>query len=80
MTLVKYKLPAAHNIDSGEGGGDGGGGGGGGRGLGSVGGRAGVTDCNILPPTTAMIDYAIGLEKLSAKRQFFVVAQMAVSL
>ena len=74
MTLVKYKLPAAHNIDWGEGGGRRE------KGLGSVGGRAGVTVCNILPPATAIIDYAIGLKKLSAKRQFFVVARMAVNL
>ena len=33
-----------------------------------------------LPPTTAIIDYAIGLEKLSANGQFFDVAQMAISL
>ena len=34
----------------------------------------------ILPPTTAIIDQAIGLEKLSADEQFFVGVQMAVSL
>ena len=34
----------------------------------------------ILPPNTAIIDYyAICLEKLSANRQFFVGAQMAIS-
>ena len=27
---------------------------------------------NILPPTNATVDYAIGLEKLSANEQFFV--------
>ena len=35
---------------------------------------------DIFPPTTAVIDYAIGLEKLSANGQFFVGAQVAVSL
>ena len=30
------------------------------------------------PSTTAIIDYAIGLEKLSANKQFFTGAQMAV--
>ena len=35
---------------------------------------------DILPPTTAMVDYAIGLEKLSANEQFFEDAQTAVSL
>ena len=35
---------------------------------------------DILPPTTATVDYAIGLEKLSANGQFFVVVQMAASL
>ena len=34
----------------------------------------------ILPPTTAVIVYATGLEKLPAKGQFFVGAQIAVSL
>ena len=34
---------------------------------------------NILPPTTALVDYAVGLEKLSANEQFFDDAQMAVS-
>ena len=33
----------------------------------------------ILPPTTAVIGYALGLERLSANEQFFVEAQMAVS-
>ena len=33
-----------------------------------------------LPPSTEIMDYAIGLEKLSANGQFFVVAQMAVCL
>ena len=33
----------------------------------------------ILPPTTAVIDYALGLERLSANEEFFVEAQMAVS-
>ena len=32
---------------------------------------------NLLPPTTAIIDYAIGLEKLSANGQVFVGTQMA---
>ena len=40
--------------------------------------RAVVYD--ILPPTTAIADYAIGLEKLSANEQFFNDAQTAVSL
>ena len=35
---------------------------------------------DILPPTTAIVDYAIGLEKLSANEQFFNDAQTAVSL
>ena len=35
---------------------------------------------DILPPTTAMVDYAIGPEKLSANEQFFDDAQTAVSL
>ena len=35
---------------------------------------------DILPPTSAVTDYAIGLEKLSANGQFFVGAQMAASL
>ena len=35
---------------------------------------------DILPPATAIVDYAIGLEKLSANEQFFVCAQIAVSL
>ena len=35
---------------------------------------------DILPPTTAIVDYAIGLEKLSANEQFFDDAQKAVSL
>ena len=35
---------------------------------------------HILPPTTAIIDYAIGLGKLSANEQFFDDAQTAVSL
>ena len=34
----------------------------------------------ILPPTTAITDYAIGLEKLLANGQFFVGAQMVLSL
>ena len=34
----------------------------------------------LLPPTTAVTGYAIGLQKLSAKRQFFIGAQMAVCL
>ena len=33
---------------------------------------------DITLPTTASLDYAIGLEKLSANGQFFVAAQMAV--
>ena len=35
---------------------------------------------DILPPTSAIVDYAIGLEKLSANEQFFDDAQTAVSL
>ena len=35
---------------------------------------------DILPPTTATFDYAVGLERLSANEQFFDDAQMAVSL
>ena len=35
---------------------------------------------DILPPTTAVIDYALGRRQLSASEQFFVVAQVAVSL
>ena len=35
---------------------------------------------DILPLTTATTDYAIGLGKLSANEQFFVGAQMEVSL
>ena len=35
---------------------------------------------DVLPPTSAIIDYAVGLEKLSANGQFFVGIQMAVSL
>ena len=35
---------------------------------------------DILPPATAIIDYAIGLGKLSVNAQFFVGPQMAVSL
>ena len=34
----------------------------------------------ILPPTTAVFSYAIGLRKLSANEQFFVGAQTLVSL
>ena len=34
----------------------------------------------ILPHTTAIVDYAIGLEKLSANEQFFDDAQTAVSV
>ena len=34
---------------------------------------------DILPPTTAILDYVIGLEHLSANEQFFVDAQKAVS-
>ena len=33
-----------------------------------------------IPPTTAVLDYAIGLEKLSANGLFFVGAQMAGTL
>ena len=36
--------------------------------------------CDILPPTTAIIEYAIGIEKLSANEQFFVSARKAVRL
>ena len=35
---------------------------------------------DIPPPSTAIIDYAIGVEKLSANGQFLVGAQMAASL
>ena len=35
---------------------------------------------DILPPSIAVIDYAIRLEKLSDNKQFFVGAQMGVSL
>ena len=35
---------------------------------------------DILPPTTATVDYAIGPEKLSANEQFFDDTQTAVSL
>ena len=35
---------------------------------------------DILPLTTAIIDYALSLRKLSADRQFFLGAQMAVRL
>ena len=35
---------------------------------------------DILPPTTAIIDYSIGLGKLSANEQFFIGTQMAVRL
>ena len=35
---------------------------------------------NILPPTTALVDYAVGLEKLSANEQFFDDAQTAATL
>ena len=35
---------------------------------------------DILPPTTAIADYAIGLEKLSANEQCFDDAQTALSL
>ena len=35
---------------------------------------------DILPPTPAIVDYAIGLEKLSAHDHFFDDAQTAVSL
>ena len=35
---------------------------------------------DILPSATAIIDYAIGLEKLPANEQFFDDAQTAVSL
>ena len=34
---------------------------------------------DILPPTTAIVDYAIGLEKLSVNEQFFDDVQTAVS-
>ena len=33
-----------------------------------------------LPPATAISDYAIGLEKLSANEQFFVGAEMTATL
>jgi len=35
---------------------------------------------DILPPTAATVEYAIGLDKLSAKGQFFIGAQMGVRL
>ena len=35
---------------------------------------------DILPPTTVITDYAIGLKKLSANGQYFVGAQITVSL
>ena len=35
---------------------------------------------DILFPITAIIDYAIGLEKLSANGRFLVLAQMTISL
>ena len=35
---------------------------------------------DLLPPTTAIVDYAVSLEKLSANEQFFDDTQMAVSL
>ena len=34
---------------------------------------------DILPPTTAIIDYVVGLQNLSANGQFLAGAQMAVS-
>ena len=36
--------------------------------------------CDILPATTAVINYAVSLPKLLAYRQFFISAQMAVTL
>ena len=39
--------------------------------------QAGVYD--ILPSTTAIVDYTVGLEKLSANEQFFDDAQTAIS-
>ena len=38
------------------------------------------TGLDILPPTIAIVDYAIGLEKLSANEQFGDDAQTAISL
>ena len=35
---------------------------------------------SFLQPVTGIVDYAIGLEKLSANEQFFVGAQMTVTL
>ena len=35
---------------------------------------------DILPPSTALLDYAIGLENPSANEQIFVGAQLAVHL
>ena len=35
---------------------------------------------DILPPSTAILDYAIGLEKLSANQHIFVGSQLAESL
>ena len=35
---------------------------------------------DILPPTSAIIDYVLGLDKLSANGQFFAGAHMAISL
>ena len=34
----------------------------------------------ILPPTAAIVDYAVGLRKLSANKNFFICAQMVVRL
>ena len=36
--------------------------------------------CDILPPTIAIVDYAIGLEKMSANEPFFDDVQTAVRL
>ena len=45
-----------------------------------IGAKLQALDYDILLPVTATVDYAIGLEKLSANEQFFDSAQTAVSL
>ena len=42
--------------------------------------QAVVYNHDVLPPTTAIVDYAIGLEKLSANGFFPIGTEMAVSL
>ena len=44
-----------------------------------IGAKLQVLVYDILPPATAIVDYAIGLEKLSACEQFFDDAQIAAS-